>query len=243
MPTTWHDVYDEIMAAAESLQLATPWFRGHREAGWQLLPTLARCRSTKQAARTYTSEKARERGVFRHFVTESGTLLPQNDNWAAAFAMQHHGVPTRLLDWSTTLAVGLYFALKDATADAALWIMSAPKLNEILVGDDDVPEVSALPGDYFSYFISGKTPLGATARAFYPPRHHPRVFNQRAGFTIHSELKTSLDVLAPGAFRKVIIPSHVLSSAKNFLWAAGITEFSLFPDLDGLSRELQRRYF
>jgi hypothetical protein len=242
--TDWLDAYQEIVTAAKSLNVATPWFRGHRDATWTLVPTIARCRPTKQATRFYPSDEARERGVYRHFVTEAGILLPANDSWAAAFAMQHHSVPTRLLDWSTTFGVALYFAIKEATTDAAVWIMDPYTFNKSLVGKEDVPDVAALPANYASLYISSKpTPLGAAALAFEPPRYHPRVFNQRGGFTLHSDLKTSIELLVPTAFRKVLIPHSAHAGAREFLWLAGISEFSLFPDLDGLSRDLRTRYF
>jgi hypothetical protein len=52
-------------------------------------------------------------------------------------------------------------------------------------------------------------------------------------------LNTSLDGLHPDVVRKVIIPKAARAEAKRFLELAGISEFSLFPDLDGLAREIK----
>src|SRR5947209_16494098 len=98
MMDAWQRVYKRVFAAIESLETATPWFRGHSDVRWRLLPSIARCRPTQKAERSYPSNQSREEGVYHHFVTESGSLLPAHeDAWSAAFAMQHHGLPTRLL--------------------------------------------------------------------------------------------------------------------------------------------------
>ncbi|MNR66720.1 hypothetical protein D3C85_1903600 [compost metagenome] len=57
------------------------------------------------------------------------------------------------------------------------------------------------------------------------------------------DTKTSLEELAPIAIRKFLIPKRAIAGARKFLLLAGINEYSLFPDLDGLAREIRRLHF
>ena len=78
------------------------FYRGHGHASWDLLPTLL----WKRCAR-------KENELYHAFVTYGRTLLPESNNsWDNLFLMRHCGVPTRLLDWSESFGVALYFALK-----------------------------------------------------------------------------------------------------------------------------------
>jgi len=59
------------------------------------------------------------------------------DEWDWIFLMQHYRAPTRLLDWSESPLVALYFALVDKLqedSDGALWCMDPIALNRIANG-------------------------------------------------------------------------------------------------------------
>jgi hypothetical protein len=241
--STWHEAFAEVERQVSSITTSRPWFRGHCVSDWKLLPTLARCRPSNEAANRFPSDDSRERGVYSFFVREAGGLIDSSDPWSVAVSMQHHGIPTRLLDWTTTFAVALYFALKDSAGDAAVWILQPFRLNEILIGRRVTLDVDEFDGNYADYFIRRSKTPPAAAVALDPPWRHPRLLNQRGGFTLHADLITPLEELAAGALHKIIIPQTAHKDAWRYLKLSGISEFSLFPDLDGLARDLRTRFF
>src|SRR5262245_21675510 len=91
----------ELSSSAERQGLnvlgADVWFRGCARESYSLLPSLFRFASGVDAERQLHEE-------FRAF-------LPQISGWSTLFHMQHHFVPTRLLDWTANFNTALYFAL------------------------------------------------------------------------------------------------------------------------------------
>src|SRR5438046_2852901 len=107
----------------------TVWFRGHSSADWELLPSLARRpdRSTEEMV------------LFKRFKQHAFPYLERvpEYEWEWLFLMQHYAVATRLLDWTESPLVGLYFALLkapkrgDKRKAAALWCLYPTQLNAI----------------------------------------------------------------------------------------------------------------
>jgi hypothetical protein len=156
------------------------------------------------------------------------------------FLMQHHGLPTRLLDWSGTFGVALYFALKSATGTAAVWILDPNELNKHTINKEGLFSSSEMDFNYEQLFISKEVEFGGSVVAFAPPRHNPRLFNQGGYFTLHRDLDRGLESICPSALKKVETPRELFPEAEAFLKLAGINEFSVFPDLDGLCRHIRK---
>lgn len=239
----WLETYEAITSAIDEIGTGEPFFRGHADAKWRLLPTICRCRPTADAKFNYTSDAVRERSVYGRFVTYAADLLPsKNTGWDNLFAMQHHGLPTRLLDWTSTFAVALYFALKDTRDEASLWVLNPFLLNEKTAGRRQVLYPSDLTSEYGQHYAESddaKIPVVALR----PPRHTSRVARQRSAFTLHNDLVTPLDEIEPSVVREIRIPRPAHDGARQFLELAGVSEFALFPDLDGLARELENDFF
>jgi hypothetical protein len=232
----WSTTYDELVDAIASLNSDNLLFRGHSDATWPLVPGLGRLESS--------NHRFLEQSAYFDFLTRAGDLLPENSSsWNTLFAMQHFGLPTRLLDWTETLGVAIYFALRSGHGDAAVWLCNPFKLNEATLNRPEVIHPTDLAGTYEDYYIDKRKKLEGNVVAITPLRHNPRVFHQRAGFTLHDNIGASLEKLHPDVVKKVTIPADARNGAQQFLRVAGISEFSLFPDLDGLSRELKQQYF
>src|SRR3954454_23478738 len=97
----WPEIYRDVADWIAAQNRRPLLFRGHADSGWSLLPSLARMDWIH-----WPQGGLIEHNAYFQFITRSGNLLPEGvDAWTVAFAMQHHGMPTRLLDWSDTFAV------------------------------------------------------------------------------------------------------------------------------------------
>ena len=120
--------------------------------------------------------------------------------------------------------------------------MSPARLNARTIGLSKIIRPSELDGSFEDIFVDKKKRLPGGVAAISPLRHEPRVLSQRGCFTIHENLDTPLEELYPECVSRVTIPADLKPEAKRFLALAGITEFTVFPDLDGLARELKAWY-
>lgn len=116
------------LAETEPSPKVTRWFRGQSKSSWRLEPSLAR-------SPTWLSKEAALIKRFRQNATAMIQARPADD-WEWLFLMQHHGLPTRLLDWSENPLVALYFATGEHREDGA-------GCAAVVTGPDDAP----LPAD------------------------------------------------------------------------------------------------
>lgn len=230
----WDQIYENVCGIAEKKGPFECLFRGHGDTRWDLIPSIGR-----NAAYAHV-----ESIVYFDFVTMAGALLPENASpWSVALAMQHHGLPTRLLDWTDNFAVALHFALRHRTTETpCVWVLDPFALNDSMGWGKSLPNLVDLGADYSKFFIEASKSLDEKVIAVAPNRHHPRAFSQRSFFTVHNDIATPMDKLAPKALEKIEIPESAIPGAKQFLALAGVNEYSLFPDLDGLARELRKMH-
>jgi len=185
-----------------------------------------------------------EKNFYYEFRARAGALLnPGFTSWDVLFLMQHHGVPTRLLDWTESFATALYFALEGATSDADIWMLDPYLLNQQEGNTGDIIDVqSHFEAEYFDLFIEpdGRKQLSGTAVAIYPRRQIARLASQHGLFTLHLEGVALEDQQEPWLTR-FRLSAPAVPEASRFLQVMGVNDFSLFPDLDGLSRFLRKR--
>lgn len=221
-----------------------PWFRGHTDADWHLVPKL------------YGYQDRDEDEIRSEFRRRASQLtgpesLPEgNDHWAWYFLMQHHGAPTRLLDWTDGALLALHFALwaNKGDRDAAVWVLDPCWLNERAI-DRAAVLLTNYPKGVADRWLrppySRTKPTERWPVAIDPPHVSRRVAVQHSRFTIHGTDREGLGRLAERRKSRVVkltIAGRNVQDMKNDLSTLGIVETTVFPDLDGLCRELEADY-
>jgi hypothetical protein len=224
-------------------ETAIPFFRGQADNSWPLLPGVFRPDCSHYDFYV-------EQCLYYEFLSGAGVLLDDNINpWDAAFSMQHYGLPTRLLDWTETFIVALFFVvdgLKRGTqTSGAVWFLDPYALNELSCREQEILDVKDdFQYNYFQYFLEPPErrmqPPGDVI-AIYPRKQNPRLFAQKGGFTLHASDRP-LNELYPQCVTKFVLSRSCLPDAERFLELGGINEYSLFPELGYLSQYLKRRY-
>ena len=192
---------------------------------------------------------------FRKYALRSAVHGDWVWNWLSL--AKHHGLPTRLLDWTYSPYVAMHFAthnVRDFEQDGAIWCVDYRKTNELL----PKPLRKILVEDEVNIFTTEMLNRVATSLAdfdsmgrddfvafFEPPSLDERIVNQFALFSLPSSARLSLEALLQrreGMHRRIIIPAALKWEIRDKLDQANITERVLFPGLDGLSQWL-KRYF
>ncbi len=249
----WNNFIAAIKLAKESLNLENGeecFFRGHADSRWSLLPTLLR--HAKQENLTGLQLRRLEADLFFEFQARAKELHHHSlTDWDVLHFMRHHGVATRILDWTEVFGVALYFAVNDVPAKATprIWLLNPYELNEHsqswetrdlvsphYLGGEDGWEYSDFMVDYDDLKFGWNHPV-----ALYPVQRSARLHAQHGYFTIHGDVSEPLEKINPRVVRSVDIPRTLIPDAHEFLSMAGISIFSMFPDLDGLARELNRK--
>jgi hypothetical protein len=234
------------------------YYRGHGDAEWQLLPLLFRDRNAPVDGSRERRDHflALEHNLYFEFRARARELHGQHlTSWDVLFAMQHFRAPTRLLDWTETFAVALYFALSDRPAGRrpCIWLLNPLRLNEKSWGLADLltPKYLGLGPSgqrYASYEdrLVGDEKMGWDEPvALYPDLTNARIHAQRGSFTIHGDVQEPLERIGSGArpfVASVDISEQAFDDGARFLALAGIDDALLFPDLDGLSKALRTKY-
>jgi FRG domain len=180
-----------------------------------------------------------ETSVFFEFQARASELRQRGlTEWELLFFGRHYGVPTRVLDWTDTFGVALYFALEERPNDArakyepAIWVVNPYALNKKTWGNPDIalPENLGSFGELLTTASWRKGPI-----AVFPIQINDRVSAQRGWFTVHGKDRRALEKQLPDHVVQLILEPRCTDSARKFLDLAGINRYSLYPDLENLA--------
>jgi len=237
--------WQEFKTQASSLR---GWaFRGQSDATWPLNSTLSRYLSDhKVHERAWPIMEARILRIFKRKAHLFASDLPEDsDSFEWLALMQHHGSPTRLIDFTWSPYVAAFFALEQATRDAAIWSVFPPQLagadkyRSIRVSQrDEANELGPwIPGNFEKHFLVSDKQFALIGE---PRRMNQRLVSQSGTFLTPSSIKLPAErILPPTAVKKLVIRTDaVRRDAMEDLYSMNISYATLFPGLDGMARSL-----
>jgi hypothetical protein len=206
-------------------------YRGVPDSSFQLIPSLGRMTQyDEDLLADY------ERRVMDEFKRRAGPLVTPRpiSEWEWLFLAQHHGLPTRLLDWTSNPLVALYFAVEGShNTDFAIYSGSFPRLYQNSQGSMEFPH-------YWPERTIIDTPYSiAGVYVVYPAHQHQRYINQSGFFTIQEKPGSPIE---EGVYVKYIFEAELKVRFRQILNAFEITPFFLFPSLDELSKDIRSRW-
>ena len=249
----WNDLQDKLFEGSwmPELQLFRSQyaFRGLSEADYRLETSLFRLIGGRSDL---------ERHLLRNFRKYAHRDVVERDStWYWLSVAQHHGLPTRLLDWTFSPYVAMHFATANTekfTTDGAIWAVNYVSAHQYLpdklkleLGREgsDVLTVEMLSQVADALDDFDALSPGRFAVFFEPPSIDDRIVNQFALFSVMSNPKLILDewlAERPHLFRKIVIPAELKWEVRDKLDQANNNERVLFPGLDGLSSWMKRQY-
>lgn len=250
---SWNGLVDELFSESYNPSLGRyrshEAYRGLSDNEYQLETTLMRLQGDYVKLEKHLLRNFRKYG--------HRTMVEQDSLWHWLALAQHHGLPTRLLDWTYSPFVAMHFAtanIEKYHLDGVVWAVNYHKVHNLLP-DRLTSQLASEGANVFTVeLLAESLPTVESLDAFAeeeftlfmePPSMDDRIVNQHGFFSVMPSSKGRLESVIeanPDVGRKIIIPAELKWEVRDKLDQANITERVLFPGLDGLSSWLKRQY-
>ena len=244
---SWREL-DDAVAGLGGGGVHAPWvFRGLARSSYSNVSSLARLGDGFPSL---------ERHLIRNFRKYAHRERPGSTVWDWLSLAQHHGLPTRLLDWTFSPFVAAHFATATSPEhEAIVWAVDCtaagaelpPELRESLEGEGALVFTTELLTAHAPTLDSLEALGEGTPFAlfFEPPSLDDRIVNQSAVLSAISDPRHHMDDWLddhPHAWRAWRIPPDAKAEIRERLDQGNVTERVLMPGLDGLAAWLRRYY-
>ena len=221
-------------------------FRGVGNKDWMLETSLQR---------SVSDVKNLEKPLLRSFKKYAEVnSIPGDSIWVQLSVAQHHGLPTRLLDWTVSPQVAIHFATSEQEhfdKDSAIWCIDTVRARKLLS-----PKLTNLLSKEYAFLFSVDMLKSIETMEefdsdekcllfFEPPSLDGRIINQWGIMSVMSGAEYKLhEFLADheSLYHRYIIPKKLKWEIRDKLDQNNVTERMLFPGLDGLCKWLKRYY-
>ena len=250
---SWSELYAQLYEASWHQELGRYRsdfaFRGEAASDDELVTSLAQLGGDFAAVEQHLLRN------FRRYARREA--VPEDTVWNWLTVGKHHGLPTRLLDWSHSPYVALHFATVDADEtdrDGVVWMVDyvaahrllPQPLRALLASEGSNVFTVEMLGDVAGTLADlDRLAEEAMLLFFEPPALDERIVNQYALFSLMSSPSATLDRWLdahPELTRRIAIPAGLKPEVRDKLDQANVKERVLFPGLDGLSAWLKRYY-
>ena len=233
----------------ETFDVEKPWYRGVSHSKYDLIPKVYR-------DRLWQRHENFEGWLFVDFTNRARPFVSDHHYslWNWYFTMQHYGLPTRLLDWTEGSLTALYFAVGDPenTYTPSVYFMNPYWFDEFVYKKDEGEGMvyntddSVISEEHrsrlLSYIGEGEEPPKSPL-CIEPPSIDCRIQAQKSVFTIHGKLINPFRILARDNDKAQIVKIRFATKKAKYmkqqLYGMGITEGTLFPDIEGLARDIK----
>jgi hypothetical protein len=216
-------------------------FRGERDERWPLYSSLSRYLSSVGVHRdAWTSQEAR---ILRIFKRKAHQFMPSPPAWDDDFQwlalMQHHGAPTRLIDFTWSPYVAAFFGLESSVGDGVVWALNPARIDSSRAQRRDRLD-PRVPGNFTKYYLSGERHFIWMGE---PYTMNQRLIAQSGTFAVPGVLDVPVEEILgdrdqTGIMTKFVLAKEVREVGMRELYRMNITFATLFPDLDGLARSM-----